>query len=211
MNLQEIDLTNIKGVLIDFDNTFYDYAPCHEAALQAVYELYKAKNEISYDDFLKEYSSAQKIVKDQIPHTGASHSRLLYFQKMIEKRDGITSIKEISHLEETYWSTFQKHMVLKKEIVDFLTKTRRNGLKICLVTDLTTEVQFRKMIAIGIETLVDFVVTSEEAGADKPDNAIFSLALEKLGLLSGQVIMIGDDKTKDIDGAQTLGIKSYMV
>ena len=211
MNFQEISFEGIKGVLLDFDNTFYEYAPCHDAGLRASFEEFKKIKDILYEDFLTRYTDAQKKVKSRTKGQGASHSRFLYFQKLLEQLEGKTNVAKTMELEEIYWSTFILHMKLKNDVVDFLTRCRENGVKTCLVTDLTAHVQFRKMKAIGVDTLLDFVVTSEEAGAEKPDESPFSLALEKLQLSPSEVIMIGDDNIKDIDGAHTQGVKAYMV
>jgi putative hydrolase of the HAD superfamily len=45
---------------------------------------------------------------------------------------------------------------------------------------------------------VDYLVSSEEAGAEKPDPKVFELSLEKLGLKKDEVVMIGDNYEKDI-------------
>lgn len=206
----DIDLQTVKGILIDFDNTLYEYAPCHKVALNAVYEWYKQNHEILYDDFALLYGQAQKDVKVRTKNQAASHSRLLYFQRMLEGVTGKTDVQESLKMEDIYWDHFIKTIVMRDNITDFLATCRKNGIKICLITDLTASVQFRKMVATGVDKMVDFVVTSEESGVEKPDHAIFSLALEKLGLTKDDVVMIGDDIVKDIDGANTFGIKAYM-
>jgi HAD superfamily hydrolase (TIGR01458 family) len=45
----------------------------------------------------------------------------------------------------------------------------------------------------------------------KPSKAFFDLALRDMGLLSGQVAMIGDDLITDIDGAHNAGMRSILV
>ncbi len=209
--LKNFNFQDLKGVLVDFDNTLYEYSPCHEAGLKAVYNKYKEKNSISYDDFLLLYSHAQKKVKMTTSHQAASHSRFLYFQKLLEDALGKTEVVDTIAFEEIYWRSFEEAIILRKELVDFLILCRQKGIKVCLITDLTASVQFRKMVATGVDKLVDFVVTSEESGVEKPDQAIFMLALSKLGLSPEDVVMIGDDKIKDIDGAHKLGIKGYLV
>lgn len=82
---------------------------------------------------------------------------------------------------------------------------------VCLITDLTAEIQLRKIVHLKIEKLIDLVVSSEEAGADKPHNSIFALALKKLRLSRKEVVMIGDDSRKDIKGARALGIRTVLV
>lgn len=57
--------------------------------------------------------------------------------------------------------------------------------------------------------MIDFVVTSEEAGADKPASLILELALEKAGRKSGIIWMIGDD-WKDIDSGRSIGAVTFL-
>jgi putative hydrolase of the HAD superfamily len=205
------DFDNVKGILIDLDNTLYEYAPCHEAGLLAVYAMLHEKHTMTYDEYLLRYKDAQRKVKTTTEGQAASHSRFLYFQKMLEDLEGRTNVEATIAYEEQYWRSFEKRVVLRQEAVDFLLLCKKKGLPTCLLTDLTASVQFRKMVATGVDKLVDYIVTSEEAGKEKPDSAIFSLALSKVGLSAGDVVMIGDDRLKDIDGAQTLGIKAYLV
>ena len=62
---------------------------------------------------------------------------------------------------------------------------------------------------MGLEKQIDFLVTSEEVGCEKPNKLIFEKALEKINLENDQVIMIGDSELKDIKGAKNLGIRSF--
>jgi putative hydrolase of the HAD superfamily len=55
------------------------------------------------------------------------------------------------------------------------------------------------------------MLSSEEAGIEKPSPVIFGKALSKLNLKAEEVIMIGDNEEKDILGAEAMGIKSYLI
>ena len=58
------------------------------------------------------------------------------------------------------------------------------------------------MVYFGLDEYFDYVVTSEESGADKPNPLCFEIALNKIGLPSSSKIwMIGDDHESDIKGA----------
>ena len=57
---------------------------------------------------------------------------------------------------------------------------------------MTAQIQFRKLVYFGLDEFFDYVVTSEEAGADKPDKMPFKVALEKLQLEPENIWMIGD-------------------
>lgn len=66
-----------------------------------------------------------------------------------------------------------------------------------LVTNLTTAIQLRKIQKFGLAGLIDFLVTSEEAGKEKPAPLIFRLALRKAGCAARDVLTVGDDPAAD--------------
>ena len=61
---------------------------------------------------------------------------------------------------------------------------------------------------IGIGHHFDFVVTPAEAGAAKPDSAIFELALDAAGASPGSVVHVGDDPVRDVSGAAAIGLRT---
>ena len=90
-------------------------------------------------------------------------------------------------------------------VYEVFDELRLNGVKIGLVTDLTADIQFRKLIKFGLGHCFDCIVTSEEAGKDKPNENCFNIALEKLGINKSNdenIWMIGDDLFKDIKGSK---------
>ena len=62
-----------------------------------------------------------------------------------------------------------------------------------------------------MDKYIGYLVTSDEAGKEKPYKDIFKLALKKLGLKASEVIMLGDNEVKDLQGAEKLGIDTYRV
>jgi len=64
---------------------------------------------------------------------------------------------------------------------------------------------------LGLEPYLDFVVTSEEAGADKPKPAIFLAALERAGVGASEAIHIGDQYDLDVVGARAIGITPILI
>lgn len=55
-------------------------------------------------------------------------------------------------------------------------------------------------------TAVDGVVTSADAGARKPDSAIFEAALDVAGVHAAEALHVGDTEEEDVDGARAAGI-----
>ena len=71
--------------------------------------------------------------------------------------------------------------------------------------------QIKKLEKLKLSKKIDFLVTSEEVGVEKPDLRIFSSALAKLNIKKDQVIMIGDNHEKAIMGARQYGINAYLL
>ncbi len=198
--------SHVRGVLSDLDNTFYQYEPCHQQGLLAAQgSLEKVRGPLP--DFLNRYESAKQEVKKKVGRQAASHSRLLYFQTFLEslsdKRDLINLTLS---MEAAYWDAFIAHMKPVAGLHDFLAACKENHIKTVIISDMTTSIQFRKIIALGIANQIDFVVTSEEAGTEKPDPKIFQLALKKAGLTAEESIVIGDDLARDGAGAKLAGM-----
>ena len=70
--------------------------------------------------------------------------------------------------------------------------------------------QLGKIRQLGLEAYFPVVVTSEEAGADKPDPALFGIALERLGVPARESIFVGDDEEKDMKGASVAGMTTIL-
>ena len=72
-----------------------------------------------------------------------------------------------------------------------------------IVTDLTAQIQFRKMVYFELDHYFDYIVTSEEVGYDKPHRLPFEISLKKMNLHKKQNIwFIGDNPKNDIEGAK---------
>ena len=195
-----------KGILLDLDNTLYSYAPCHAVALTHVVDHIATRFGLAKPVIFDAYDRAKSFVQVQLGQTASAHSRLLYFQKLCELLD-LSPLENSLAFQSLYWDRFLDEMKLHDGALDIIKGAVPN---LCYVTDLTAEIQFRKIQKLGLHAVPSHLVTSEEAGADKPNPAIFWMALQKLRLRPEDVCMIGDDYEKDIVGASLLGIKSFL-
>ncbi|EWY40472.1 hydrolase [Skermanella stibiiresistens SB22] len=191
-----------SAVLFDTDNTLYPYEPAHVAAMDATRSKAARVLGISAQQFDDTFREARHQVKTRLGKTASSHSRLLYFQRMLELIGLRTQVLMALDLEQTYWRVFLSHATLFDNVKDFLDDLRIAGTSTAIITDLTVQIQFRKIVYFGLDQYFDHVVTSEEAGVDKPKEEPFKLALEKLGPITGSIWMIGDDPVCDIQGAR---------
>jgi putative hydrolase of the HAD superfamily len=186
------------AVLFDTDNTLYHYDPAHSEAMMAVRKKVTTTFAIDDETFKKAFDEARREVKQRLGGTAASHSRLLYFQRMLEIIGLGSQVLLALDFEQTYWRTFLGKAVLFDGVKDLLDDLRLQGIPLAIVTDLTAQIQFRKMVYFDLDHHFDYIVTSEEAGHDKPHEAPFQLALEKMRPKGGCVWMIGDNPKTDI-------------
>ncbi len=195
-----------KGILLDIDNTLYEYEPIHLLAQNTLFNFVKNKFNINLEDISNAYKQAKLQVKHNNPASAASHNRLLYVQNLCEILE-INAFENSIMLYDLYWNTFLENMSLSSGAQHFLSSY--GHLPICLVTDLTAHIQHRKVAKLALSSWADHMVTSEEAGCEKPHPYMFQLALKKLNLQAEEVCMIGDSFKKDIEGAISLDINSY--
>ncbi len=190
------------AILFDTDNTLYAYEPAHAAAMAAVREKVVRTFSIDATAFDEAFATARKEVKARLKRTAASHSRLLYMQRMLEIIGLGSQVMLALDFEQTYWRTFLSRATLFDDVKELLDDLRLLGVPTVVVTDLTAQIQFRKIVYFGLDPYFDFIVTSEEAGSDKPAAAPFLIALEKLDLHGKRIWMIGDDPETDIAGSR---------
>ncbi|MEM9739041.1 MAG: HAD family hydrolase [Pseudomonadota bacterium] len=189
-------------VLLDLDNTLYAVDAPMAAGQQAARDYARSELSIDPEAFDRAFTVSREELKHRLADTASSHSRLLYFQRTIERVGLATQPFAALQMEQAYWSAFLAEAELFDEVTDFLDDLRIAGVRVVIVTDLTAQVQHRKMLFFGLHRYIDWMVTSEEVKQDKPAPEIFELALAKLGGVEGIIWMIGDNADRDIIGAR---------
>lgn len=200
----------IKAVIFDIDNTIYNYDTCHSNAYQALAKYCQRSFSLEKDTYDSCYKKAGDMVIQRVgTSTAAIHSRTLRFQCMMEL------LKEplFPHVEkmyQIYWNTFLEQVVPYPGLLDFLSLLKSHHIRIGIGTDMTARIQYKKLEKSGAAPFIDFVVTSEEAGVEKPDTRFFSLCLAKARCQAEECIFIGDNPIKDVKGALDFGMQGVL-
>lgn len=203
------DYPSPTTVVFDLDNTLYPYPPSHKAALEDALKKLEIATGISRNAVLQGYETARLQIKSQLGATASAHSRLLYFQRTLELLGVRPCISLALDLEQTYWRVFLRNASLFEGARDFLHLLRSKGIKIACVTDLTAQIQFRKLIYFDLDSYFDYLVSSEESGADKPEENSFNTLSEKISLDPKRTWIIGDDVSKDMTGGRRAGYRTF--
>ncbi len=94
---------------------------------------------------------------------------------------------------------------LRPDCLPTLRRLRADGLHLQIVSNIDDELMHPLAERLGIATAFDVLTSSEEAGACKPDPAIYRYALGKAGLAPDQVLFVGDSTAHDIEGPAAAG------
>ena len=96
------------------------------------------------------------------------------------------------------------------DVLSTVKTLKQRNLILGLLTNLAKDMDpiCRKL---GLEPYLDFVVTSQEAGADKPNPPIFLVALDKAGVNASEAVHVGDQYKLDVIGARGVGINPILI
>ena len=87
---------------------------------------------------------------------------------------------------------------------------RRRGLRVVVASNWDCSLR-DALGGAGLAPLLDGVVTSAEAGARKPDPALFEAALRAAGADASDALHAGDSVANDVEGARAAGIRAVLV
>jgi putative hydrolase of the HAD superfamily len=94
------------------------------------------------------------------------------------------------------------------EVGAVLDQARHEGFRVAVVSNFDRRLH---RILDGWGLGFEFVLTSADARARKPDPSIFRQALERLGMSSDEVLHAGDSASADGAGARAAGIEPYLL
>ena len=199
----------IKTVIFDIDNTLYSFAKADGAALEAL-ALY-AWDHFGWtaEEFYRRHQAARKALIDRMGYSGSCRSRILRFQALLEEA-GQPYAPHALAMYDLYWSTLLERMEPYEGAADVLRVLKERGVRIGIGTDMTAFMQFRKLEKLGVLSYVDFMVSSEEAGEEKPSRTFFQKCAEKSRCLPEECLFIGDSPEKDYRGACAFGMHALL-
>ena len=96
------------------------------------------------------------------------------------------------------------------DAVPALTQLRSRGLKLVCVSNWDCSLG-EVLERCGLAAHLDGAVSSAEAGARKPDPAIFEAALALAGCSADEAVHVGDTREEDVEGAEAAGIRALLL
>ncbi|MEX0790210.1 MAG: HAD-IA family hydrolase [Actinomycetota bacterium] len=96
------------------------------------------------------------------------------------------------------------------ECIPTLKTLKDAGLVVGLISNFEEWLE-GMLIEMEIAHLFDLMVISGKEGIEKPDPAIFHLALERSGIAAGTAIYVGDHPKLDVEAARAVGMGAILI
>lgn len=202
-----------KTILLDIDNTLFDYPKAEKHAIKATFEdfgFFSNRSESEFEEIKKEYKVIndllwEKLEKGEITSTELKVER---FRMLFEKSN-------LSYSPEEFSKQYLKRLGEGAFLLDGaeeVCKYLYGKYKLGIVTNGMKEVQYSRIGKSPIGKYIDKIIISEEVGISKPNAGIFEYALKELGTEDKkEAIMVGDSLSADIQGGINFGIDTCWV
>lgn len=197
----------ISWILLDLDDTLYNSVKLERDSEKACWRYFSKYYEITFKDFLEVYHISRMDVHRKYRNKVKKHCRNLYFQKLLKnlkiKNNGFSR-----ELEKVYWDNLISKMRPFPGVMKTLKELKSRGIKLGVISNLKAEIQDRKLKKLGIQDLVEFNMTSDKAGIEKPSIKIFRKATNLTNTSRNKILYVGNDIIIDVEGAQKARLKA---
>jgi len=101
----------------------------------------------------------------------------------------------------------QSNWALEEDAIPTLKKLEENGYRLGIISNAGDDHDVQQLArGFGIQQYFDFILTSASCSYRKPHPRIFELGLANWYLHPSEAVMVGDNLTADIQGAQQVGL-----
>lgn len=190
----------IKALLFDLDDSLYPERKFVESGFKAVSRA-----------VARRLGTSDRILHDQLIKAFKEGIRGKTFDIVLE-RIGVEPSRElISQMVDIYRSHTPK--IKPYRDVPMCLPRFAKRYELGLITDGYSEVQRRKVKALGIARFFQLFIFSDDFNRDswKPSTVPYQVALDKLHVGAHEAIYIGDNPHKDFVAAKQLGLTAVRI
>lgn len=205
----------IKAVFFDLYNTLLRFWPplediqrtaCQDEGIEVTHQEIRRGYALADDYFAKE-NGEYPLYRRSPQELDGFFSE---YERLILKGAGteVSPEKALAVWKRT--QNIPKRLALYDDVPPALERLRERGLILGGISNLRPEMR-GQMDDIGLFELLDFVITSQDAGAQKPYPPIFQAALERANVEPHEAVHVGDQYHSDVLGALGVGIKAVLL
>ncbi|MFQ5860866.1 MAG: HAD family hydrolase [Dehalococcoidia bacterium] len=208
-------MSRTKALFFDLYNTLARFWPPTEeiqvAACQALGLQVTPKGIIRGYALADAYFSQENATRPLAERTAQERGRFFAeYERLILQGTGVEVSTELASQVWQQVSQVPKELALFEDVLPALRRLKERGLTLGLLSNVRWELG-ELGHRLGLDAYLDFTVTSQEAGAEKPHPPIFLLALERAGVGAGEAMHVGDQYQSDVLGARAVGIIPVLV
>lgn len=204
---------DIKVAIFDFDDTLEDYTIAKHFVENKISEVLLKRFKIKDGDQLISQLDSEMIEK-VIGATDLTYvNRDLWFSELLKKQRVKFTKKDISELTELFWKLTLEHVRPMSNSVEILKHLKSKNIKIAVITDSdgARKIKIDRLAKLGIDKLVDLLVTGDDVQVCKPNQKFYDKVLAKFSCKPEECIMIGDKQYADLSLAHSLGMTTVWI
>lgn len=190
----------IKAIIFDLDNTLVDFMLLKRAAIDAAaYAMNDAGLNLSPEEIIFRINRIYDA-------EGIEYQKV--FDHLLSEELGKVDHKIMSAGIVAYRKAREAALKPYPGVPATLIELIKMGLKLAVVSDAPSEQAWLRLSYINFQHMFDVVITYDESREKKPSPVPFNMALQKLGLMPEECLMIGDWAERDMVGAKSVGMKT---
>ena len=194
-------------LLMDADDTIFDFPQCEFNALRATLENFGLPfNQTAYDRFTHINAALWKLFeKNQITR---SELRLKRFSELIEQC--FAGYDHAEALADEYVRCLAEQAIFLPEAPEALRRLSA-VYDIYIITNGLKTVQRKRFEQSGLYAYIKDCFISDEMGVQKPMKAYFDRVFENLAEKDlGKILVVGDSLTSDMQGGKNAGLDTCL-
>ena len=205
----------IKAVFFDLYHTLVRYEPPQEELEAKVLKDFGI--DVSPEVLRRPFIKADEFIYQEIAHRPLSQrsqeeKMALYaqYQRTVLKEAGIEASEKLVLGLLGKMQQFKMKLVLFDDVAPALNDLKGKGLILGLISNVEQDMT-ATFNELGLPSWLDIVVTSTDAGFNKPQPEIFQEALRRAGVQPSEAVYVGDQYQVDVIGANRAGMKGVLL
>jgi putative hydrolase of the HAD superfamily len=197
-----------KHIFFDLDRTLWDFDSNSLETFQDIYLIYNIYGILhcDFNSFHHAYVKHNTALWDAYRKGEITKAFLSLNRFLLTLNDfGCKDNEMAANMAKDYVKISPQKKILLPHAIEILDYLKPN-YQLHIITNGFVEVQYTKLKNCGLDKYFTTTNTSEEAGYQKPDAAIFAYSLEKASARVEDSLMIGDDLKVDVLGAKQVGM-----
>lgn len=205
----------IKAVFFDLYQTLVCYQPPREEVQSKVLKelgIEAAPEALLYPIVIADEFIYQEHARLPFRKRNDEEKKALWgqYQEIVLKEAGIEPNKELIRGILGRMQQVKFEMALFDDVLPNLSQLKNKGLVLGLISNVDNDIA-PVLSKLELKPLLQVVVTSADAGYNKPKPEIFQEAARRAGVRTQEAIYIGDQYQIDVIGANQAGMKGILL